>query len=94
MRAEYQANNFIFQLPTAEEETKSNSILREANSITSKMSLSLNADEMPDLIELLVFADLVLMQKLRNHCSSDFLKMIDQAILSELDQVNDLQIEN
>lgn len=60
-----------------------------------RLSTVFAQDEMlPDLAELLVFADLVLMQKLRNHCSFEFLQMIDRAMQAELEDIIDLNVDN
>lgn len=91
IKAEFEAHNFVFQIPDRVlEETKTS-----GGHKLERMSSAFAQDEvMPDLAELLVFADLVLMQKLRNHCSFEFLQMIDIAIQAELEDVLDLHVDN
>jgi len=42
-----------------------------------------------DKEELSTFVQLLLMQKLRDICSIEFMSIIDQVLLSELDLIND-----
>ena len=48
----------------------------------------------PDKDEVSIFAQLLLMNQIREHCSQEFLKIIDKVISSEIDMLDDFIFEN